>query len=68
MAEQASVSDPQKLHRDICAGYLLPTQGYSDPAIFQAELEAACTLLHSSRIHCAHATEWSNREYLAPPP
>src|SRR6185295_17054000 len=34
-----SAMDAEQLHRDIDAGFLLPTQWYSDPAIFQAELE-----------------------------
>jgi glycine betaine catabolism A len=32
-------ADVQQLHRDIDAGFLLPTRWYADPAIFQAELE-----------------------------
>ena len=32
-------ADAQQLHRDIDAGFLLPTRWYADPAIFQAELE-----------------------------
>src|SRR6185436_1370049 len=32
--------DPEQLHGAIDAGFLLPTQWYADPAIFQAELQA----------------------------
>lgn len=31
--------DARQLHRDIDAGFLLPTRWYADPAIFQLELE-----------------------------
>lgn len=41
MAAPAPVTSAelQQLHRDIDAGFLLPTRWYADPAIFQAELE-----------------------------
>ena len=32
--------DSEALHQQIDAGFLLPTQWYADPGIFQAELEA----------------------------
>ncbi len=33
-------SEAEQLHRDIDAGYLLPTQWYGDPTLFKTELEA----------------------------
>lgn len=38
--------NPEKLHRDLDAGFLLPTEWYSDPSIFQVEL------------NCIHRRAW----------